>query len=114
VPLFRSADRALRALAPCGAIRRSLATCGPRPVERQSRLIALPGAVPPNGIFAEYQGKAWLARAGLVVPQGALATTADDAVAVAQPHRFSGGAQGASQRTAAQERCGRGAGGPGR
>ena len=82
VPLFRSADRALRAL-------RRVAQYG-EALQRAARAqtvanlpIPLPGAVPPNGIFAEYQGKAWLAKAGLAVPQGALAQTADEAVGVA-------------------------------
>jgi succinyl-CoA synthetase beta subunit len=83
VPMFRSADRALRAL-------RRVAQYG-EALQRAARAqtaglsaIPLPGAVPPNGIFAEYQGKAWLAQAGLAVPQGALATTADEAVSVAK------------------------------
>jgi succinyl-CoA synthetase beta subunit len=45
--------------------------------------VPLPGAVPANGIFAEYQGKAWLARVGLAVPEGALARTVDEAVHIA-------------------------------
>jgi succinyl-CoA synthetase beta subunit len=34
-------------------------------------------------VFAEYQGKAWLAAAGLAVPEGALAASADEASAIA-------------------------------
>jgi succinyl-CoA synthetase beta subunit len=49
-----------------------------------AQAIPLPGPVPPNGIFAEYQGKSWLVQAGLTVPQGALARTVDGAVSVAQ------------------------------
>lgn len=82
VPLFRSADRALRAL-------RQVATYG-ESLQRAQRADAglppalpLPGAVPPNGVFAEYQGKQWLAQAGLAVPRGRLATRADDAVRIA-------------------------------
>lgn len=82
VPLFRSADRALRAL-------RRVAAYG-EALERAARAntgpvtaLPLPGAVPANGIFAEYQGKAWLQQAGLPVPAGALARTADEAVGVA-------------------------------
>lgn len=83
VPLFRSADRALRAMrrvAQYGeALQRAL-----RAQTAEPKAIDLPGVVPPNGIFPEYQGKAWLAHAGLAVPQGALATSADEAVAVAR------------------------------
>lgn len=82
VPMFRSADRALRAL-------RRVATYG-EALQRAARAntgqvaaLPLPGAVPPNGIFAEYQGKAWLAQAGLVVPLGRLARSAEEAVRVA-------------------------------
>jgi acyl-CoA synthetase (NDP forming) len=83
VPLFRSADRAMRAL-------RRVAQYG-EALERASRAqnplssgVALPGAVPPNGIFAEYQGKAWLKAVGLPVPGGGLAVNADEAVRIAQ------------------------------
>ena len=34
-----------------------------------------PGAVPANGIYAEYKGKQWLAAAGLPVPPGFTITT---------------------------------------
>ena len=83
VPLFRSADRALRALRRVAQYGEALQRAA-RAQSNAIEAVPLPGAVPPNGIFAEYQGKAWLARAGLTVPQGALATTADDAVAVAR------------------------------
>lgn len=83
VPLFRSADRALRALhrvAEMGAARaraERASAAAPAP-------LALPGAVPPNRIFAEWQGKRWLAELGVPVPRGALARSADDAVAIAR------------------------------
>ena len=83
VPMFRSADRALRALRRVAQYGEALQRAA-RAQTAAALAIPLPGAVPPNGIFAEYQGKAWLAQAGLVVPQGALATTADEAVAVAR------------------------------
>lgn len=83
VPLFRSADRALRALRRVAQYGEALQRAA-RAQTAAAQAIALPGAVPPNGIFAEYQGKAWLAQAGLAVPQGALATSADEAVAVAR------------------------------
>jgi acyl-CoA synthetase (NDP forming) len=82
VPMFRSADRAMRAL-------RRVAQYG-EALERAARVsngapaaVALPGATPPNGIYAEYQGKRWLAAAGLPVPKGALARSADEAVKIA-------------------------------
>lgn len=83
VPMFRSADRALRALRRVAQYGEALQRAA-RAQTAAALAIPLPGVVPPNGIFAEYQGKAWLAQAGLVVPQGALATTADEAVAVAR------------------------------
>ena len=82
VPLFRSADRALRALRRVAQYGEALQRAA-RAQTVANQPIPLPGAVPPNGIFAEYQGKAWLAKAGLAVPQGALAQTADEAVGVA-------------------------------
>ena len=86
VPFFRSTDRALRAL-------KRVADYG-EAVQRASRvsesegsanaaLAHLPGAVPKNGIFAEYQGKAWLAQAGLATPPGGLARDVDEAVRIA-------------------------------
>lgn len=83
VPLFRSADRALRALRRVAQYGEALQRAA-RAQSTAVKAIPLPGAVPANGIFAEYQGKAWLAQAGLAVPQGALATTADEAVSVAR------------------------------
>ncbi len=83
VPLFRSADRALRALRRVAQYGEALQRAA-RAQTAAALAIPLPGAVPANGILAEYQGKAWLAQAGLAVPQGALATTADEAVAVAR------------------------------
>ena len=82
VPLFRSADRALRALKRVAAYGEALQRAA-RATQTRPEALPLPGAVPPNGIFAEYQGKAWLARAGLAVPKGALATSADEAVRIA-------------------------------
>ncbi len=87
VPLFRSADRALRALQRVAAYGEALARAGrARPVAREA--LALPGPVPANGIFAEYQGKDWLRQAGLAVPPGRLAQSADEAVAVAREIGF--------------------------
>jgi acyl-CoA synthetase (NDP forming) len=83
VPLFRSADRALRALRRVAQYGEALQRAA-RVVSAQWQAVPLPGAVPPNGIFAEYQGKTWLAQAGLPVPQGGLAQSADEAVQLAQ------------------------------
>jgi acetate---CoA ligase (ADP-forming) len=82
VPFFRSPDRALRACARVAAYGESLARAG-RARKDQPKAIPLPGAVPPNGIFAEYQGKGWLAAAGLPVPKGGLATSIDEALRIA-------------------------------
>jgi acyl-CoA synthetase (NDP forming) len=82
VPLFRSADRALRALRRVAAHGEALQRAV-RAAQVQPHAVPLPGPVPANGIFPEYQGKAWLARAGLAVPRGALARSADDAVRIA-------------------------------
>lgn len=85
VPLFRSADRALRALRRVGQYGEALQRAA-RAQTSSSKAISLPAAVPSNGIFAEYQGKAWLAQAGLAIPPGSLATTPEEAVAAA--HRI--------------------------
>lgn len=87
VPLFRSADRALRALrrvAQYGEARERAERAERAASARAVTALPLPGAVPPNGIFAEHLGKGWLQAAGLSVPAGALATSADEAVRIAQ------------------------------
>ena len=87
VPLFRSADRALRALRRVAEYGEVL-TRAARAHSISPTALPLPGAVPPNGIFAEHQGKGWLKAAGLPVPAGALATSADEAVRIAQTIGF--------------------------
>ena len=82
VPFFRSLDRALRALARVAAYGEALARAA-RASAGQAGALPLPAPVPPSGVFAEYQGKAWLAQAGLAVPKGALARSADEAVKIA-------------------------------
>lgn len=82
VPMFRSADRALRAVRRVAAYGEALQRAA-RATREAATAQPLPGAVPPNGIFAEYQGKAWLSKAGLAVPQGGLARSADEAVHIA-------------------------------
>ncbi|MGA7815285.1 acetate--CoA ligase family protein [Caballeronia sp.] len=82
VPFFRSPDRALRACARVATYGESLQ----RAKRAQTALpvaIPLPGPVPANGIFPEYQGKQWLAAAGLPVPPGRLAKGIDDALKIA-------------------------------
>lgn len=82
IPLFRSADRALRALRQVASYAEALQRAA-RAASSTPPALALPGAVPANGVFAEYQGKRWLEQAGLPVPRGELATSADDAVRIA-------------------------------
>lgn len=90
VTMFRSADRALRALRRVAQYAEALARAERADAWAQQPLPAagLPqtgdGRLPANGIFAEYQGKAWLQRAGIAVPRGALARSADEAVAIAE------------------------------
>jgi acyl-CoA synthetase (NDP forming) len=82
VPFFRSPERALRACTRVAAYGESLQ----RAKRAQTALpvaIPLPGPVPANGIFPEYQGKQWLAAAGLPVPPGRLAKGIDDALRIA-------------------------------
>ncbi|MDO8772627.1 MAG: acetate--CoA ligase family protein [Burkholderiaceae bacterium] len=82
VPFFRSTDRALRALRQVAAYGEALQRAA-RSVRETSAQLPLPGVVPPSGVFAEYQGKAWLARAGLAIPNGSLAGNVEDAVRIA-------------------------------
>ena len=83
VPMFRSADRALRALRRLGEHGAALARAQ-RSSSAAASAVALPGPVPANRIYAEYQGKRWLAEAGIAVPAGRLAATPDEAVAIAR------------------------------
>lgn len=83
VPLFRSADRAMRALRRVAQYGEALARAA-RVQTAVVQALPLPGAVPENGIFAEYQGKAWLQAAGVPVPKGGLARTVDEALTLAQ------------------------------
>ncbi|HUG24443.1 acetate--CoA ligase family protein [Piscinibacter sp.] len=82
VPFFRSPDRALRALARVAAYGEALQRAE-RATRGTASAIPLPASVPPSGVFAEYQGKQWLAKAGLAIPKGRLARSADEAVAIA-------------------------------
>ena len=60
-----------------------------------------------KGAQPEWLGKKVLAAAGIRVPDGELARTADEAIAVGQAHRLSGGAEGAGRGAVAQDRSGR-------
>ena len=82
VPLFRSPDRALRALRRVAAYGEALARAG-RAAALAPQALPLPGPVPANGLYAEHQGKAWLAAAGIPVPPGVLARDLDAALAAA-------------------------------
>jgi acyl-CoA synthetase (NDP forming) len=79
VPLFRSTERAIRAMA---AVMRLAKTF------HGTRAAAKPIEVPdvgdlPKGVVTEYCGKEILARAGIPLPKGRLATTVEEAEKVA-------------------------------
>jgi acyl-CoA synthetase (NDP forming) len=82
VPFFRSPDRALRAMARIAAYGEGLQRAS-RAARGAVSALPLPAPLPPSGVLAEYQGKAWLADAGLAIPTGRLARTADEALAIA-------------------------------
>lgn len=79
IVFLRSPDRCLRAIAIVTAYGRSLAR--PRKASPQAMFTGLPALG--NGSQPEWLGKKLLAAAGIRVPGGALARTADEAVAVA-------------------------------
>ena len=93
VPMFRSADRALRALRHVVArgqargeafVPRASSTDLPTGSQLADQAaVVIPGPVPLTGVYAEYQGKNWLKSLGIAVPPGALATSADEAVQIA-------------------------------
>jgi acyl-CoA synthetase (NDP forming) len=78
VPLFRSADRALQAMARIDAYARTLAR-PPEPAAGPGAAVALPA----RGTIVEHLGKRVLADLGIPVPAGALARSADEAAAAA-------------------------------
>jgi acetate---CoA ligase (ADP-forming) len=79
--LFRSPERALRAMAHLTrygrALRRWKARSSPREIA--------PPTLPGRGVLPEYLAKRWLAAAGIAVPQGGLARSAAEAIAIASP-----------------------------
>ncbi len=87
VPLFRSPDRALRAMARVAGYAEALQRAARAKAHSRSvtaRAVALPAsAALVEGVYAEHQSKAWLAEVGIPVPQGALARNVDEAVRIA-------------------------------
>lgn len=82
VPVFRSAERAIRALAVLArtAAHRPGATHGDAAGNAPA---AVPLSALPSGMIPEYRAKAVLAEAGLPVPRGRLAVSVDEAKAIA-------------------------------
>lgn len=80
VPFFRSPERALRAFGHMTRYALNKAQAGGPGAAAPPTAVRLPG----SGVLPEYVGKRLIADAGLRVPDGALATSADDGVAVAQ------------------------------
>ena len=79
IPLFRSTERAIRAMAAVAAIGRAL-----RRRKRQTLQPVLPTpSLPREGAIAEYRSKELLAAAGILIPRGALARNAADAAKIA-------------------------------
>ncbi len=87
VPLFRSVDRALRALQRVAQYGEALQRAK-RSNQLRTQTVSLPKSLPANGIYPEYRGKAWLAEVGVSVPAGALAQTEDEAIAIAEKIGF--------------------------
>lgn len=83
VPLFRSCERALRALKRVAEFGEALSRSSRADGVIPAAALALPGPLPDNGIYAEYQGKQWLKAAGIAVPRGQLATDLDSAERIA-------------------------------
>ncbi|MFG1391661.1 acetate--CoA ligase family protein [Xanthobacter agilis] len=79
LPFFRSATRAIGAMAHLFRHGRRLRrnTGAPAPVP------ATPNTPPRFGLLAEYEGKAWLADAGIPIPKGRLARTPREAGEIA-------------------------------
>lgn len=78
-PFFRSPERAMRAMARVTAYARALHAVRKCAPPSRSRRPHLPG----SGVMPEYLGKRYLAEAGIRVPEGALARSADEAKAIA-------------------------------
>jgi len=79
LPLFRSPDRALRAMAQVNAYGRSRARTMPALAS-----LAQPIRIAERGPIAEYRAKDYLRALGIAVPKGGLAKTVDEACAIAK------------------------------
>jgi acyl-CoA synthetase (NDP forming) len=79
LPLFRSPDRALRAMAHVNAYGRARARGGSKPAS-----LAQPVHIAERGHVPEYRAKSYLAARGIAIPRGSLAKNVDDAVAAAK------------------------------
>lgn len=88
LPLFRSPDRALRALRRVVAYGEALQRAQRADAQAARPAAPLPAAVPPGGTFAEHRGKDWLRTLGIAVPAGRLARSADEAAAIARDLGF--------------------------
>jgi acyl-CoA synthetase (NDP forming) len=83
VPLHRSSDRCLGALAVVTALGRTRGVDPEGPENQPSREVLPP--LPARGTIPEYKAKAWLAEVmGLPIPAAALARDVEDAVAIAE------------------------------
>jgi acyl-CoA synthetase (NDP forming) len=78
VPVLRSSERALRALAHLTAHGQKLASEGGKATDIEAQ------PLPRRGMLPEYEGKAYLASLGVAVPRGALARNAAEAKTIAQ------------------------------
>ncbi len=83
VPLFRSPEPALRAMARITNYGLALRHWESRAAHRAAPASPAPPALPDRGTLPEYLGKAYLAALGIPVPDGALARSAADAAAIA-------------------------------
>ncbi|HZD90784.1 MAG TPA: acetate--CoA ligase family protein [Pseudolabrys sp.] len=83
VPFFRSPERAMRAFAHLMRYGRALADTEPR-----ASASVVTSCSFARGPVAEYRGKAMLAEAGIAVPRGALASSSEEAVAIARELGF--------------------------
>jgi len=78
IPLFRSPDRALRAMAHVSAYGKMRARRATAPAS------AAPGTrISERGVVPEYRAKEYLARLGVAIPKGALVRTTDEAAVLA-------------------------------
>ncbi len=101
MPVLRSTERALRALAHATAYGQALA-------EKPGKTAAIDAPpLPGRGTLPEYQGKAYLAALGIAVPAGRARARCRRSESNRAAHRLSGRAEGAGRGARAQERRGR-------